>query len=163
VREGAKAGEHGTVNTHAKTGCVVGTNGYMPPEYKEHGHVSDRLDSYAFSIVLLELLTGKVRNTPSSLFSRSCAMPRITRTSNCGPLGSVVNSQLCKTGITAAALHHEEPDLFEEMMHFVDPRAGQWPPPVVEGLAAVAELCIQFHARKRASVRDVVPQLDALV
>ena len=66
MREGAKAGEHGTVNTHAKTGFVVGTNGYMPPEYKEHGHVSDRLDSYAFSIVLLELLTGKVRNTPSS-------------------------------------------------------------------------------------------------
>ena len=73
-------------------------------------------------------------------------------------MGSVVDSQLCKIGITAAALHHEEPDLFEEMMHFVDPRAGQWPPPVVEGLAAVAELCIQFHARKRASVRDVVPQ-----
>ena len=66
-------------------------------------------------------------------------------------MGSVVDSQLCKIGITAAALHHEEPDLFEEMMHFVDPRAGQWPPPVVEGLAAVAELCIKFHARKRAS------------
>ena len=60
MREGAKTGEHGTVNTHALTAVVVGTKGYMPPEYEKQGHVSEKTDAYAFAILLLELLTGKV-------------------------------------------------------------------------------------------------------
>jgi hypothetical protein len=125
VREGAKPGEHGTVNTHAKTSLVVGTKGYMPPEYEKGGHVSVKTDSYAFGIVLLELLTGKV-------------------------------------GLVAAALHVEEPDLFEEMMDHVDARAGRWPAPVVAGLAAAVERCIAFYARSRATVAEVLPQLGVL-
>ena len=31
----------------------------MSPEYVSHGQVSEKLDSYAFAIVLLELLTGQ--------------------------------------------------------------------------------------------------------
>jgi serine/threonine protein kinase len=67
VREGAKIGEHGTVNTHALTGVIVGTKGYMPPEYEKSGHVSEKTDSYAFSILLLELLTGRVGLAAASL------------------------------------------------------------------------------------------------
>ena len=37
----------------------VGTRGYMPPEYIQQGHVSEKLDMYAFAIVLVELLTSK--------------------------------------------------------------------------------------------------------
>jgi hypothetical protein len=37
-----------------------------------------------------------------------------------------------------------------------------WPTWVVEGLAAMAEECIKFHARKRASVLDVLPKLATL-
>ena len=125
VREGAKKGKHGTVNTHALTGLIVGTKGYMPPEYEKSGHVSEKTDSYAFSILLLELLTGRV-------------------------------------GLEAAAVYHEEPDLFEEMMDYVDARAGAWPPPVVAELVAVAQRCICMHARPRASVREVMPQLEAI-
>jgi serine/threonine protein kinase len=126
VREGAKAGKHGTINTHALTGFIVGTKGYMPPEYEKGGQVSEKTDSYAFSILLLELLTGKI-------------------------------------GLDAAAVHFEEPFLFDEMQQHTDPRAGAWPPAAVAGLAAVAERCICMHARARASVREVVAQLDALL
>lgn len=38
---------------------IVGTHFYMSPEYVSNGQVSEKLDSYAFAIVLLELLTGK--------------------------------------------------------------------------------------------------------
>ncbi|XP_038703426.1 pto-interacting protein 1-like [Tripterygium wilfordii] len=38
---------------------VVGTLGYIAPEYFMYGRVSDRIDVYSFGVVLLELLAGK--------------------------------------------------------------------------------------------------------
>nr|ABN50364.2 LysM-domain containing receptor-like kinase [Sesbania rostrata] len=38
---------------------IVGTRGYMAPEYLENGLVSTKLDVYAFGVMMLEILTGK--------------------------------------------------------------------------------------------------------
>jgi len=126
VHEGVKqGGSEGTRLTHASTKLIVGTHFYMSPEYTSNGQVSEKLDAYAFAIVLLELLTG---NPPSEV----------------------------------AALNIEEPDVYAEMAQYVDGRAGAWPPAVVHRLAAVAERCIEFRPRTRASVRDVVDELEEL-
>ncbi|GMJ14631.1 hypothetical protein like AT1G11340 [Hibiscus trionum] len=38
---------------------VVGTYGYMSPEYAMHGHFSMKSDVYSFGVLLLEIITGK--------------------------------------------------------------------------------------------------------
>ena len=49
----------------AKSGCnaitmhIVGTQGYMAPEYLTDGIVSTRMDVFSFGVVLLELVSGK--------------------------------------------------------------------------------------------------------
>jgi serine/threonine protein kinase len=55
----ARDGPGPSEGTHLITALVVGTNGYMPPEYTSQRHVSSKTDIYAFAVVLLELITGK--------------------------------------------------------------------------------------------------------
>lgn len=38
---------------------IVGTQGYMAPEYLEHGMVTTKIDVFSFGRVLLELLSGR--------------------------------------------------------------------------------------------------------
>ncbi|KAE8724446.1 G-type lectin S-receptor-like serine/threonine-protein kinase RKS1 [Hibiscus syriacus] len=42
---------------------IVGTYGYMSPEYAMHGHFSMKSDVYSFGVLLLEIITGKKNST----------------------------------------------------------------------------------------------------
>ncbi|KAK6918932.1 Bulb-type lectin domain [Dillenia turbinata] len=52
----------GTNQTEASTDRVVGTFGYMSPEYALKGHFSEKSDVFSFGVLLLEIVSGK-RNT----------------------------------------------------------------------------------------------------
>lgn len=45
--------------TEDQTGRVVGTFGYMPPEYVTHGQFSTKSDVYSFGVLILEIVCGK--------------------------------------------------------------------------------------------------------
>ncbi|KAB1220509.1 hypothetical protein CJ030_MR3G015762 [Morella rubra] len=38
---------------------MIGISGYLAPEYADGGHITHKVDVYAFGVVLLELMTGK--------------------------------------------------------------------------------------------------------
>ncbi|XP_078150013.1 receptor-like serine/threonine-protein kinase SD1-8 isoform X2 [Carex rostrata] len=47
--------EQGVINTET----VIGTRGYMPPEYILEGAISVKSDVYSFGVLLLEIISGK--------------------------------------------------------------------------------------------------------
>ncbi|KAJ7982433.1 Protein kinase domain [Quillaja saponaria] len=68
-------GDFGLARRHEDTGDssetrVVGTLGYLAPEYAEYGRVSTKTDVYSFGVVLLQLITG-MRTTDKRLGGKS--------------------------------------------------------------------------------------------
>ncbi|KAM3714650.1 hypothetical protein ACB098_01G353300 [Castanea mollissima] len=45
--------------TKADTNRIVGTYGYMPPEYAGYGQISVKTDVFSFGVLLLEIVSGK--------------------------------------------------------------------------------------------------------
>ncbi|XP_052203614.1 cysteine-rich receptor-like protein kinase 10 [Diospyros lotus] len=49
----------GVDQTHGNTSRVVGTYGYMSPEYAMHGQFSVKTDVYSFGVLILEIISSK--------------------------------------------------------------------------------------------------------
>ncbi|KAE8735093.1 hypothetical protein F3Y22_tig00000477pilonHSYRG00460 [Hibiscus syriacus] len=111
---------------------VLGTLGYLAPEYAENGFVSVRTDVYAFGIVLLQLITGrKVINSESdgqNLSLRQWAVPLIEK----------------------LALHE-----------LIDPRIGEsYDTYQLYLMAKAANLCVQENPEMRPSMPEVLRLLE---
>ncbi|MED6112063.1 LysM domain receptor-like kinase 3 [Stylosanthes scabra] len=122
------------------TGRLVGTFGYMPPEYAQYGDVSPKVDVYAFGVVLYELISAK---------------DAIVKTSE-----SVADSK----GLVA--LFEEvlsQPDPTEDLCKLVDPRLGEnYPIDSVRKMAQLAKACTQDNPQLRPSMRSIVVALMTL-
>jgi serine/threonine protein kinase len=123
--------------THHSTRNVIGTAPYWPNEYTHLGHVSEKTDTFAFGIVLCELLTG---------------LP---------PADSSKGEMLAMTMLKPLA----EP-CGAQLLPLLDKHLGggdrEWPLPRAIALGRIAGRCIEPTAAERCVVADVLPELDAL-
>uniref|UniRef100_A0A5B7CBG3 Putative serine/threonine-protein kinase CDL1 n=1 Tax=Davidia involucrata TaxID=16924 RepID=A0A5B7CBG3_DAVIN len=124
-----KAGGH--VSTR-----VLGTQGYVAPEYALTGHLTTKSDVYSYGVVLLELLTGRVpvdmKRAPGEGVLVSWALPRLTDR--------------------------------EKVLQIMDPAMdGQYSMKEVIQVAAIAAMCVQPEADYRPLMADVVQSLVPLV
>ncbi|KAJ0051948.1 hypothetical protein Pint_02428 [Pistacia integerrima] len=124
-----KAGGH--VSTR-----VLGTQGYVAPEYALTGHLTTKSDVYSYGVVLLELLTGRVpvdmKRPPGEGVLVSWALPRLTDR--------------------------------EKIVEIMDPALeGQYSLKEVIQVAAIAAMCVQPEADYRPLMADVVQSLVPLV
>ncbi|XP_038703409.1 lysM domain receptor-like kinase 3 [Tripterygium wilfordii] len=119
---------------------LVGTFGYMPPEYAQYGDVSPKVDVYAFGVVLYELISAKEAVVKAN--------------------GSLAESK----GLVALfedALN--QPDPKEDLCKLVDPRLGDgYPLDSVVKMAQLAKACTQENPQLRPSMRSIVVALMTL-
>lgn len=121
---------------------IVGTKGYMAPEYLEHGLISPKLDVYSFGVVMLELITGR----------DALSLQR-------GEDGFSV-----KDFITA--LSQEEQDdkeTREKLRSFIDPlMEGDYPFDSAFFMARLIDRCLRKDAASRLNMGEIVQSLSKL-
>ncbi|CAL5082283.1 unnamed protein product [Urochloa decumbens] len=133
-----KLAEIGTASQSLPT-RVVGTFGYMPPEYARYGEVSPKVDVYAFGIVLFELISAKE------------AIVRSTEVTYAKSLVYLFEETLSM------------PDPQEALQELIDPRlGGDYPIDSVLKIASLAKSCTHEEPSMRPTMRSVVVALMAL-
>ncbi|KAJ0621385.1 putative protein kinase RLK-Pelle-LysM family [Helianthus annuus] len=119
---------------------LVGTFGYMPPEYAQYGEVSPKVDVYAFGVVLFELVSAK---------------EAIVKTNEFG------NESKGLVGLFDEVLSLSDPS--EGLRKLVDPRLGaDYPLDSVRKVALLARACTHDNAQLRPSMRSIVVALMTL-
>ncbi|KAF9609380.1 hypothetical protein IFM89_015721 [Coptis chinensis] len=129
----AKSAE-GQGSEFALTRHIVGTKGYMAPEYLENGYVSPKLDVYSFGILMLEIVTGE-------------------ETAVATGAGKTLPEAL------AAILGDENPK--EKLQDLIDPSLrGDYPLDLALVLARLIESCLRRDPASRPAMDDVVQILS---
>ncbi|KAK7300372.1 hypothetical protein RJT34_11216 [Clitoria ternatea] len=119
---------------------LVGTFGYMPPEYAQYGDVSPKIDVYAFGVVLYELISAK---------------NAVLKT------GESVAESKGLVALFEEALNQSNPS--EGIRKLVDPRLGEnYPIDSVLKIAQLGRACTRDNPLLRPSMRSIVVALMTL-
>ncbi|GLT35324.1 hypothetical protein SLA2020_097900 [Shorea laevis] len=135
----ARTLENGNDGGLQLTRHVVGTQGYLAPEYIENGVITPKLDVFAFGVVMLELLSGREaavaeRNGEGELLSAS--IERVLE-------GDNVREKL--EGFMDPALQHE------------------YPLELAFSMAQLAKNCVAHDLNARPSTADALNTLSKIL
>lgn len=123
--------------THIST-RVMGTFGYMAPEYAQSGKLTEKSDVYSFGVVLLELITGRKPIDDSQ------------------PVGDESLVEWARPLLTQAIEN-------EEFNSLVDPRLGNtYVVPEMFRMIEAAAACIRHSAARRPRMSQVVRAFDSI-
>ncbi|EOA39788.1 hypothetical protein CARUB_v10008453mg [Capsella rubella] len=124
-----------TTQTHVST-RVMGTFGYLAPEYASSGKLTDRSDVFSFGVVLLELVTGRKPVDQSQPLGEESlvewARPLLLKAIETGDFSELIDTRLEK--------HYVEHEVFR----------------MIETAAA----CVRHSGPKRPRMVQVVRALD---
>ncbi|KAL3624151.1 Proline-rich receptor-like protein kinase perk8 [Castilleja foliolosa] len=123
------------LHTHVST-RVMGTFGYLAPEYASTGKLTEKSDVYSFGVVLLELITGR-KPIDSSLGDESLvewARPLLTQALDKEEFGDIVDPKL------------ENNFVASEMFRMIEAAAA----------------CVRHLASKRPKMTQVARALDSM-
>ncbi|KAJ9167004.1 hypothetical protein P3X46_021689 [Hevea brasiliensis] len=114
---------------------VVGTQGYMAPEYVENGLITPKLDVFAFGVVILELLSGKE--------------------------AAAGDKEMLSASISLVL---EGDNVREKFLDFIDPSLGnEYPLDVAFSLANLAKNCVTRDINARPSIPQVIMTLSKIL
>ncbi|EFJ21730.1 hypothetical protein SELMODRAFT_443457 [Selaginella moellendorffii] len=127
---------------------LVGTFGYMPPEYARFGDVSPKIDVYSFGVVLYEIISAK---------------DAIVRTVEGDDSNPDPTQRVAKGLVMMFDTALKSPDATENLKKLVDPALGtDYPFDSIWKLAKLAEACTQETPENRPNMRAVVVALMTL-
>ncbi|KAA8536112.1 hypothetical protein F0562_028590 [Nyssa sinensis] len=119
--------------THVST-RIMGTFGYLAPEYASSGKLTEKSDVYSYGVVLLELITGR------------------------RPVDTSSDEDSLVDWARPILMHATDGGGFEEL---VDPNLGSnYDPQEMLRMVACAGACIRHSARRRPKMSQIVRALE---